>query len=202
MIEPAALWAMIEDRALQEFFPPLCISYAMQAYARAVNVCDQRGRSYRDIRVEVVGRLSSLPFCFDGERWYFHQKRSQQEITSAALTGRVFLIEDNGPPLEDDSVPGRDKIFLLDEVSFYVQGSVSSMITKYKFVLTFLLPNGTWREEKGEYVTQMAERFRQIISIQPPPKEARLYMDSEYPDGSKYQHDIAKFTVDRYIPVR
>lgn len=69
------------------------------------------------------------------------------------------------------------------------------MLARNTYYMGYMKADGTWKVESGGDLFPLAERFRQIITnVRPPPKEVRLYMDSVHPDGTPYQHDIAKFT--------
>lgn len=184
MKPPADLWTMVVEQGLQDVFPPQCISFAMNAYARAINVCSMRGYSFRSIRVDVIGRLLSLHFSFNGENWEFYRKDSKL-TDGTPMVGRCFL------ELENETI---NPMIPLEEVIFTGEGE-RYMLVKNKYYMGYMKADGTWKVESGEDLFPLAERFKQVVTnVRPPPKEVRLYMDARHPDGTAYQHDIAKFT--------
>jgi hypothetical protein len=180
MKPPADLWAIIVDLGLQEAFPPQCILFAMNAYARAVGACEEFGHPYRTIRVEVIGRMTSLQFSFDGSSWQVYRLNPKQRARTP-MVGRAFLEREDEPQIT------------LEEVVFTGDGE-RYMITRNKYYMGYLRPDNTWKIEQGDDLFHLTERFKQVTNITSPPKEVRLYMDSVHPDGTKYEHDIAKFS--------
>jgi len=180
MKPPPDLWEIIVDLGLTQAFPPQCVSYAMNAYARAVGACERLGHSYRTIRVEVVGRLVGLRFRFNGNEWAVYRFDSDKSRTP--MSGRSYLEREEEPlvPLEEIVFTGEEERFMLVKNTYY---------------MGYIKLDGTWKIEQSENLNHLAERFNQVTTnVRPPPKEVRLYMDAVHPDGTKYEHDIAKFS--------
>jgi hypothetical protein len=184
-IPPDQIWSSINELGLALAFNPSNIIWAFDRYAEAISICDERSQPYDKIRIEVSSRqITAQPrILFDGKEWTIGVGLSKMSPAEGFLY------------LEEDAAYLR---IPLKWVQFFGPGE-SLIMAKHTYYIAYLTKDGNWKKDASDSFYKHAERFRQLTSMQPPPKGVRLTMDSVRPDGTPYEHIISEFSKENSI---
>ena len=184
--------------------------WAAEAYARAVEECGKRDVALSGIRIEVLGpvtehrehgvegqQLQPLEWLrtvllFNGAKWVVHEGSLGRAVVRAGesviphflqgpsfvkASGRSYLVLENGN-------------FLLLEQGTLGGSKGDTMLEKNRYSMEMMKKDGSLHVEgPSEDLFYMVGRFQAMVkTVQP--KQARLYMEAQRPDGTPYQHDI------------